>query len=162
MEIFFSFKFDKKFDVIYIGSVSINSFCSFKMLGDIFSVSREILNPGGKVIISAYPRESERRLPMLDGVISAEPYVNSSGFYQLMWRGLKYEAPYLLQNFFCEHGFSGKPTLVSSKERIWVDEEIADFAQALGWSCGEKLYSYIGDGGAEGYKVSTFSLYYDR
>lgn len=158
---FFNFNFEKKFDVVYIGSVSINSFVDIESVGKFLSVAKRALKSGGRVVVSAYPLESERSLRALDGTISAEPYVNKDGHYQLMWRGMRYSPPYLLQNSFCERGYSGKPTLCSGLERIWVDRDIIDFAEALGWSLGHVSSSCVGDGGAEGYKVTTFSLSID-
>lgn len=149
-------------DFIYFGSVSINCLTSIEAVAKLFENVKISLSENGRFALSVYTESSIKRFPDLDGILTPDTYITENGAHRIIWRGLKYEAPYLTHNAFIDRRAEGlDPVLCTNYERIWVEEDIVDIAHILGWSMCKRSISHVGDGGAMGYEVATISFKYD-
>lgn len=146
-------------DFIYFGSVSINCLTSINIVSKLFKNIEHCLSSNGRFSVSVYTKSSIESFPKLDGILTPEPYTTEEGKERIIWRGLKYNAPYLTHNAFVDRRAEGlDPVLCTNYERIWVEEDIIDIARILDWKVIHRNISYVGDGGAEGYEVATLSF----
>lgn len=152
----------KNVDFVYFGSVSINCLISIESVAKLFMAAENIISTKGRFALSVYPKKSIDVFLELDGVLSPESYVTEKGDKRIIWRGLLYNVPYLTHNAFVDRKSENLlPVLCTNFERIWHEDDIVDIARMLNWSSVKRTLSYVGDGGAEGYEVSTHSFVKD-
>lgn len=146
-------------DFVYFGAISVNGLTTIKNVSKIFSNVERCMSSVGRFAISVYTNSSVSRFPELNGILTPEIYTTESGKERIIWRGLKYEAPFLIHNSFIDRRSEGlEPVLCSHHERIWREQDITEIANILGWTVAYRNISQVGDGGAQGYEVATISF----
>ncbi|GGL50485.1 class I SAM-dependent methyltransferase [Planomonospora parontospora] len=143
-------------DLIVMGSVTINSFCTEQRLNALLQFINASLPTGGHAILLAYQDQILEGFEQLSGAMDAVDFTDSEGVQRLIWRGVHYRDQDFRQNYFIEHSGSRFPGVLGVlRERIWTATELRALAESVGLQVVNREVATVDDGGAEGWSCDA-------
>jgi SAM-dependent methyltransferase len=151
--------FERKFDQVVLGNVSINSFREKDAAIALLKRVKNLLKPGGVFCFGIFADDSVPNMANYKGQTMITPYKDAKGIQRIMWSTMKFglESQLRVQTYFLEalpeekNDVLGHLSIV--KERIWSLSTLTPLLQATEFSIIDKVECVIEGGGGHGWSI---------